>query len=262
MNILETIAAQKRNEVTRAKQQMPVEWFEKSQFFASKPVSLVSSLLSSGSSGIIAEFKRKSPSKGLINGRATVAEVTAGYLRAGAAGLSVLTDHPFFGGSNDDLLAARRVSNSPILRKDFIIDPYQVYEARSIGADAILLIAAILTPEETLNLAALARSLGMETILEVHGKEELSHFNDQINIIGVNNRNLADFRVSLDISLSLAGLLPKGIPAVSESGIYEATDIIRLKEAGYTGFLIGERFMSEADPAKACEVFISKLNRS
>jgi indole-3-glycerol phosphate synthase len=189
-----------------------------------------------------------------------VETVTTGYSLAGASGLSVLTDGDFFGGSNDDLIRARAVNACPILRKEFILDAWQVFEARSIGADAILLIAAILTPAETLELATLARSLGMETILEVHGKTELDHLNDQISLLGVNNRNLGDFTVSLDISLSLSRYITGGMPAISESGIHHPEDIKILKEAGYSGFLIGEQFMATLEPAAACRSFINRLN--
>jgi indole-3-glycerol phosphate synthase len=259
MDILNTIAEHKRSEVAGRKELYPVSLLERSRFFQMRPVSLTRHLLQSGASGIIAEFKRKSPSKGFINAGASLGEVTTGYVRAGASAISVLTDGHFFGGKNEDLTLAREWNSCPVLRKDFIVDPYQVIEARSIGADAILLIAKILTPEETLDLATLAHSLGMETILEVHGSSELGHLNEHINILGVNNRNLTDFTVSLDISLSLSALIPDGIPAISESGIRDPADVIQLRRAGYQGFLIGEQFMATGDPAAACRDFISKL---
>jgi indole-3-glycerol phosphate synthase len=260
MNLLSTIAAYKRTEVAEKKEHYPVSLLEHTPLFDRIPLSLTKSITEPGASGIIAEFKRQSPSKGTINISSTVEEVTAGYINAGASALSVLTDFRFFGGGNGDLIKARKLNHCPILRKDFIIDPYQVIEAKSIGADAILLIASILTPGETLILAALARSLGLETILEVHGNDELSHFNEHISIIGVNNRNLADFTVSLDISLSLAEFIPHGKIAISESGIHDPADVHILKRAGFKGFLIGEQFMSAASPAAACKSFISRLN--
>lgn len=259
MNILSTIAAHKRIEVAGRQQHYSEAALMQSPLFKRKPWSLKESLMLSGASGIIAEFKRMSPSKGTINDRSPVDEVTRGYAAAGAAGLSVLTDNRFFGGSSEDLLKARNVNNIPILRKDFLVDPYQVIEAKSIGADVILLIAAILTPELTLEMATLARSLGMETILEVHGLSELNHLNDQITILGVNNRNLADFSVSLDISLELSKHIPAGVLAISESGIRNAADVRLLKQAGYRGFLVGEQFMSTDDPAAACGSFISQI---
>jgi indole-3-glycerol phosphate synthase len=235
---------------------------ERRPHFSSQTVSLAETLKKKEASGIIAEFKRRSPAKGIINGQAKVVEVTCGYAEAGASALSILTDNHFFGGSNEDLVKAREKSSCPILRKEFIVDPYQIFEAKSLGADAILLIAAILTPGETLAFARLARSLGLETILEVHGPDELAHLNDQISILGVNNRNLKDFTVSLDVSLSLAGSIPDGIVAISESGIHHPTDLSVLKQAGYRGFLIGELFMSSSDPAESCRTFISQSNQA
>ncbi|MFA6128629.1 MAG: indole-3-glycerol phosphate synthase TrpC [Bacteroidales bacterium] len=261
MNILEKIMAHKQMEVASAKEIVPVSVLEQSPFFNRSTLSLTGYLLRPGSSGIIAEFKRKSPSRGIINSKAQVEMVTAGYLKAGSAALSVLTDRDFFGGSHEDLSRARKTNDCPILRKDFIVDPYQVIEAKSIGADAILLIASILTPRQVLDLARLARSLGLETILEVHGYPELTHLNDQISILGVNNRNLGDFSVSLDISLSMSGFITEGIPAISESGIHEPADLVLLKQAGFSGFLIGEQFMSSEDPGLACKSFISKVKR-
>ncbi len=259
MNILSNIAAHKRLEVAERRVLYPVTHLVQSRLFNRATLSMTEYLQCEGASGIIAEFKKMSPSKGIIHAGARVEEITPGYIQAGASALSVLTDTKFFGGSNEDLLAARKINNCPILRKDFVVDPYQVIEAKSIGADAILLIAAILTPAETLELATLARTLGMETILEVHGESEMSHINDQINILGVNNRNLADFKVSLNISIGLSELIPDGILAISESGIHKPADIFLLRKYGYQGFLIGEKFMSTDNPASACGAFISEL---
>ncbi len=259
MNILETITAHKRIEVEARKAEHPLSLLERSPHFDRKPLSLRESLFREGSSGIIAEFKRKSPSKGIINAAAGVGEVTCAYVRAGAAGLSVLTDSPFFGGRNSDLSEAREKNACPILRKDFIVDSYQVTEAKSLGADVVLLIAAVLTPAETAALARLARSLGMETILEVHSAREMDHINPDITILGINNRNLGDFSVSLDISLSLIGSVPKGVTTISESGIRTPEDLILLTKAGFNGFLIGEQFMATGDPGTACRKFIESV---
>jgi indole-3-glycerol phosphate synthase len=261
MDILNTIATRKRLEVAERKELYPAALLERSPYFGTTPVSLTKYLLRPSSHGLIAEFKRQSPSKGVINAYAKVEEVSIGYMQSGASALSVLTDTEFFGGKSSDLTTARDLNYCPILRKDFILDPYQVIEAKSIGADAVLLIAAILTPEETLSLATLARSLGMETLLEVHGREELGHLNDRISIVGVNNRNLKDFRVSIDNSLKMAEFLPDDIPAISESGIHSATDALQLREAGYKGFLVGELFMATADPALACREFVNRLKQ-
>ena len=261
MNILQTIAAKKRTEVANAKILVPVSVLEQSPLYDRATVSLVGELKKPGGSGIIAEFKRQSPSRGIINSHSMPEEVTTGYIQAGAIALSVLTDNKFFGGSNNDLIRVRKVNSCPILRKDFVVDSYQIIEAKSLGADVILLIAAILTPEETLTLATLARSLGLETILEVHGVDELNHLNDQISILGVNNRNLGDFTVNLENSISMADLIPEGITAIAESGIHDPADIKYLRQAGYDGFLIGERFMSTKNPAIACLSFITGLEQ-
>ena len=259
MNILDTIAAHKRVEVAGRLEHSSTAILMRSPLFERKTLSLRESLTKPAASGIIAEFKRMSPSKGIINHECKADEVTKGYATAGASGLSVLTDNRFFGGSSEDLILARQHNNIPILRKDFMVDPYQVIEAKAIGADVILLIAAILTPALTLEMATLARSLGMETILEVHGLPEMEHMNDQITILGVNNRNLADFTVSLDISLELAKHIPAGVLSISESGIRNPQDVRLLTQAGYKGFLVGEQFMSTPDPAAACRTFISQI---
>jgi len=261
MNILETIAQAKRREIDLRMAQFPVSGLEKSRFFNRSPLSLTGFLNQPESSGIIAEFKRRSPSKGILNREATVEQVTTGYREAGASGLSILTDSDFFGGVNDDLERARELNDIPVLRKDFILDPWQVIEAKAIGADAILLIAAILNKDQVLELARLAAGLGLETILEIHSPEELNHRNHYINMIGVNNRNLADFRVDMSISIELANQIGSGETFISESGIREPADVINLKAAGYSGFLIGEHFMVTEDPAAACRNFISTLKQ-
>jgi indole-3-glycerol phosphate synthase len=259
MNLLSEIAIHKRAEAGKRKLLVPVSMLERSPLYNRVPISLTKLLVRPGASGIIAEFKKKSPLKGILNANARVGEITKGYVKAGASALSVLTDTQFFGGNNDDLIIARELNNCPILRKDFIVDPYQVIEAKSIGADAILLIAAILTPGEVFDLARLARSIGLETVLEVHSRDELRYMNSRIDILGINNRNLDDFTVSIETSLSLSKFIPDGILAISESGISDPADIHLLKQAGYKGFLIGERFMSSEDPALACQAFISQL---
>jgi len=259
MNILSNIADFKRKEVASRKALYPIALLEKSLFFNTKPVSLVHYLRRADMMGIIAEFKRKSPSKGTINAYSSIDHVSIGYMQAGASALSILTDEEFFGGQNKDLTRARELNYCPILRKDFIVDPYQVIEAKSIGADAILLIAAILTVDEVLELAKLANNLGLETILEVHSELELMHRNQYVNIVGVNNRNLVDFSVSLQTSYDMSKLIGKDVLAISESGISSPQDVIDLRKAGYEGFLIGGQFMATADPAKSCQQFISKL---
>ena len=259
MNILDKIVARKRQELAEKKKLRPVSRLETSPFFRRKPFSLTASLLNPEASGIIAEFKRRSPSKGVLNADADVAAATRGYVEAGASALSVLTDIDFFGGSNENLEKAREAGNVPILRKDFIIDEYQVTEARAIGADVILLIAAILTVQETERLAGFARSLGLEVLLEVHDQEELGHINSFVDAVGINNRNLNDFSTDVQTSFSLGEQIPASFPKISESAISDPRTILELKKAGFSGFLIGETFMREGDPARACREFIEKL---
>jgi indole-3-glycerol phosphate synthase len=258
MNILDTIIAHKRTEVAARKAAVPVSALEKSGFFFRPSLSLKAALRDPASTGIIAEFKRRSPSKGVINDKVAVAEVTRGYTAAGAACLSVLTDQRFFGGSDADLVTAR-VNEIPILRKEFIVDEYQIVEARAIGADVILLIAACLTPAEVKRLAKFARGLGLEVLLEIHGEDELDHISDETTIVGVNNRDLRTFTVDIDRSIRLSRRIPAGKLLVAESGIGNAATIVLMKSAGFSGFLIGESFMKEADPAAAFAGFVQEL---
>lgn len=259
MSILTDITQAKYHEVALRRQQLSLRELEQSPVFERPTISL-SQRLKTMRWGIVAEFKRKSPSKGLINGHADAGQVVSGYFQHGAAGVSVLTDEPFFGGTADDLRAARAVAAGPLLRKDFVIDEYQLYEAKAWGADVVLLIAACLSDAQVLGLARKARDLGLEVLLEVHGAEELSCLNPYVSIVGVNNRNLNTFEVSLDTSVQLAELIPSGLPKISESGIHHPSDIQMLKSCGFDGFLIGENFMKQADPAGAFRDFIHKLN--
>jgi Indole-3-glycerol phosphate synthase len=262
MNILDTIVAYKRKEVEDRKALYPVKLLEQSIYFQTQPVSLSKYVQRSDLSGIIAEFKRKSPSKGIINAYASVESTTIGYMQAGAAALSVLTDKPSFGGSNEDLTIARKFNYCPIIRKDFTVDEYQIIEAKSIGADAILLIAAVLTPEEVKRLCAFAHSLGMEVLLEVHDADELSANPDaDADLIGVNNRNLKTFEVSIDVSKRLADLIPSSAVKVSESGISDPATIVELRKFGYSGFLMGENFMKHGRPERAAREFIRSLRK-
>ncbi len=261
MNILDEIIAHKHTEVAERKALYPVALLEKSTYFASPVVSLKKYLLRPDKSGIIAEFKRASPSKGVINQYASVERTSIGYMQAGASALSVLTDEKFFHGTNNDLKAARKFNYCPILRKDFVVDEYQIVEAKSIGADAILLIAAALEPVKLRQLAQCAVSLGLEILLEVHNAEELAaSMNEYITVVGVNNRDLKTFSVSLETSLALASLIPSDVPKVSESGITSAKDVYTLKKAGFNGFLIGETFMRHSRPELACAEFIRDIN--
>ena len=261
MNILDRIVEHKKTEVARRKEATGIDQLMRTNLFKRETFSLRESLLNESKTGIIAEFKRKSPSKGVINATADVTEVTKAYTRFGASCLSVLTDEFFFGGNSDDLLKAR-VNNIPLLRKDFIIDEYQVYEAKSIGADVILLIAACLSPAQVKALAKLATGLGMEVLLELHGEEELEHICEETEIVGINNRNLKTFVVDIDRSLHMAERIPAGKIKVAESGISSVENILLFKENGFKGFLIGENFMKEPDPTFAFADFVEALQTS
>ncbi|HLF33291.1 MAG TPA: indole-3-glycerol phosphate synthase TrpC [Cyclobacteriaceae bacterium] len=262
MNILSEIAEFKKKEVEERKGLYPVKLLEKSIHFNAPVVSLKKYLLRDDKSGIIAEIKRKSPSRGMINRYVSVERTSVGYMMAGASALSILTDEKYFAGSNADLSTARKFNFCPILRKDFIIDEYQVIEAKSIGADAILLIAAMLSPSETGRLAGLARSLGLEVLLEIHNMDELSsHVTGDDYLVGINNRDLKTFEVNIETSLRLGSELPQDVIKISESGINSPEAIIKLKSIGFAGFLIGEYFMLHSRPEKACDEFIRDLER-
>jgi indole-3-glycerol phosphate synthase len=258
MTILDTIIHSKRQEIAKYKKLKSIADLEKEIYFSRECFSLKNNLLQTNS-GIISEFKRKSPSKGWIHPNADVLEVTKGYSEAGASGISILTDFPFFGGSPADLISARPYLNCPILRKDFVIDEYQLYEAKAMGADVILLIAAALTPVQTKMLAKQAQLLGLEVLLEVHNREELENLNEYVDMLGVNNRNLKTFEVSTEISNELAKFIPEEFVKLSESGISSVETVRELREYGYKGFLMGENFMKEKNPGDALKRFIEDL---
>ncbi|RAJ89765.1 indole-3-glycerol phosphate synthase [Larkinella arboricola] len=263
MDVLERIIERKRTEVTYQKKAVSQRELEQQPLFSRQPLSARKAILQPGSSGIISEFKRKSPSKGIINDQVSVAETTAGYVGAGAACLSVLTDEHFFGGTSNDLMQARQANPStPIIRKDFIIDPYQIVEAKAIGADFILLIAACLTPQQVVDYSQLAHELGLEVLLEVHDEEELAnHLTDTVDLVGVNNRNLKTFVTDIQTSVRLSSLIPESFVKISESGLQEAQSIVALRQAGYQGFLIGETFMKTSDPASALQQLIDEVHQ-
>ncbi len=260
MNILDQIVLRKKEEVALAKQKVSVSELEAGPNFNRQPLVFKDFLLAPDRTGIIAEFKRRSPSKGLINGIAEVAEVTQAYNRAGASALSVLTDTDFFGGRADDLFQARAVNQIPILRKDFMIDEYQILEAKAWGADVVLLIASILTPAQVANFGQLAQSLGLSVLLEVHNLEELEQtICPFVNAVGVNNRNLGNFTVNIQTSFELAPQIPNEFLKISESAIDHPAVIKELKSAGYQGFLIGENFMKTDNPGQAIQEFVDQL---
>lgn len=260
MNILDKIVARKHQEVAQAKSNVRIKDLENTAYFKRSTHSFATFLLKEQKSGIIAEFKRQSPSKGLINGTADVAETTKAYNYAGASALSVLTDVDFFGGKTEDILAARAVNDIPILRKDFIIDEYQILEAKAWGADIILLIAAILTPKQIDDFGKFAKNLGLNVLLEVHNQEELKRsISPFLDAIGVNNRNLADFTVDIQTSFKLVDQIPNSFLKISESAISHPDTIKALKKAGFNGFLVGENFMKTDDPGKAMQEFVAQL---
>lgn len=261
-NILDTIVAAKRKEIEPFKAKSPVERFEREGFFWQiRNRSLVQSLLLPGGTGIIAEFKRKSPSKGWFKTQELEVEPVVTAYNKSAAGISVLTDTEFFGGDLDDLIQTKVVTDIPVLRKDFIVDKWQIAESKAFGADVILLIAACLTPAEVKEFAAYAASIGLESILEVHNEDELGHCCDEVSMVGVNNRNLKTFEVDINTSLQLVGKIPAAKPAIAESGINSTEAIVTLRNAGFKGFLVGENFMKEEHPGKAFENFVSKLKQ-
>ncbi|MDR1022419.1 MAG: indole-3-glycerol phosphate synthase TrpC [Prevotellaceae bacterium] len=261
MNILTKILAVKREEIAACQRQRSFDDIYGEARQVTRPTLSFSGSLRRSATPIIAEFKRRSPSKGFINREADVAAVAGGYAAYGAAAVSVLTDREHFAGSLADLTAARQAAPGvPLLRKDFIISPYQLCEARIAGADAALLIAAALTREQCAELAAFARSLNLEVLLEVHSEAELNYVNPHVNAVGVNNRDLLTFVTDTATSLKLASLIPDSYVKVSESGISDTETVKKLQKAGFQGFLMGEIFMKAADPAQAFAAFIEKLN--
>lgn len=260
MNILDQINEHKRREVAEAKEKVSMEDLKASPYFERRVNSLKAALLADGASGIIAEFKTQSPSKGTINDQAEASDVTAKYVSAGASALSVLTDERFFGGSFEDLAKTRWANpHTPILRKDFILDIYQVYETKAHGADAVLLIAESMDKHLLLELTRTAKNIGLEVLVEIHGADELDKLNPMVDLVGVNNRNLKTFEVDVQTSVQLSGLIPEQFVKISESGISDPQSIHALRDANFKGFLIGETFMKTEDPGKACAAFIAGI---
>ncbi|MDY2587884.1 indole-3-glycerol phosphate synthase TrpC [Winogradskyella aquimaris] len=260
MNILDQIVFDKRKEVALRKALIPVKQLESSVLFG-RPLNALAGRLKNSGSGIIAEHKRRSPSKSVINQNLNVQDVALGYENAGVCGMSVLTDSKYFGGSLDDLLVARASCNLPLLRKEFIINEYQIIEAKAYGADVILLIAAILTADQIKEFSELAKSLDLNVLLEVHNLEELQKsIMPSIDMLGVNNRNLKTFEVSLETSKTLSQHIPADFVKVSESGISTIEAIKELQPFGYKGFLIGENFMKTDNPGASATEFINTLS--
>ena len=259
MSILKNIVTDIKKELKLKKSIIPISEYEKMSLFKRNTISMTNSI-KKDSFGIIAEFKRRSPSKNEINNKLSVDEVCRNYQNFGASGLSVLTNLKYFGGSLEDLVLARSISSLPILRKDFIIDEYQIYESKAFGADIILLISSILTKNEIINLSKKAKDLKLEVLLEVHNNDELQKgLVENVDIIGVNNRNLKSFKTDLKISEKLFNQIPNEFLKISESGLNNDNSIKRLKKIGYQGFLIGEKFMISSDPGKELKKTLENL---
>ena len=259
MKILDKIVEDKKLELKSLSSRIPISLLERRSLFSRQCISLKESILNS-STGIICEFKRKSPSNNNINYKASIKEVVKGYQNANAVGLSILTNKKYFDGDINDIIEIRNIADIPILRKEFIVSEYQVIEAKSIGSDAILLIASILTSEEILKLSSLAKSLNLEVLVEIHSFDELKKISgNDIDIIGVNNRNLDTLEIDIKNSEKLFNQIPDEFIKISESGISKVESIIRLREIGYQGFLIGENFMKTNDPMSSAYNFIKKV---
>jgi|TARA_A100001011_G_C14309731_1_gene844931 indole-3-glycerol phosphate synthase len=259
MKILDKIVRDKKLEVDRLSSNSSIKELENSSLFSRQCISLKDSILKSPG-GIICEFKRRSPSNNNINYKSNISEVIQGYQKAGAAGLSILTNKQYFDGDIQDILEIRDIASIPILRKEFIISEYQIIEAKSIGSDAILLIASILSKEEIKNYSSLAKDIGLEVLFEIHDAEELEKLSgENIDIIGVNNRNLDTLEIDLQNSVDLYNKIPNSFVKISESGISEVESILMLREVGYQGFLIGENFMKTDDPFESAYNFIKEV---
>jgi indole-3-glycerol phosphate synthase len=259
MKILDKIVRDKKLEVNKLSSNSSIKELESSSLFSRKCISLKDSILKS-SGGIICEFKRRSPSNNDINYKSNISEVVKGYQKAGAAGLSILTNKQYFDGDIQDILKIRDITSIPILRKEFIVSEYQIIEAKSIGSDAILLIASILSEEDIKNYSSLAKDIGLEVLFEIHDAEELEKLSgENIDIIGVNNRNLDTLEIDLQNSVDIYNKIPNSFVKISESGISKVESILKLREVGYQGFLIGENFMKTNDPFESAYNFIKEV---
>nr|WP_320119858.1 indole-3-glycerol phosphate synthase TrpC [uncultured Marinifilum sp.] len=259
-NILDRIVQKKLAEVAVQKMKQPIYQVMTEENFKRKCYSAKESIRKKGASGVIAEFKRQSPSKGVINGNVSPNEVVGKYQEAGVSMVSVLTDESFFGAQAEDFDAARKTLQIPLLRKEFIVDPYQIYQSKAMGADVILLIAAILTPQRCKDFAFLAKELGMEVLLELHDESELEYVNKFVDLVGINNRNLKTFAVDTHKSIQLASKLPEDMIRVAESGLSSAGIVKEMRDKGFQAFLMGEYFMKQVSPGDACNEFIKEIS--
>jgi len=256
-NILEKIVEKKREEIARQKEATSDKHLI--MMIEDKPCVSFKEALCKSDTGIIAEFKRRSPSKGWIFEEARADVIVPDYEAKGATAVSVLTDQPFFGGSLNDLKTVRSMVGLPLLRKDFIIDEYQLLQAKAFGADVVLLIASALTVAQTKELATAAKSLGLEVLLEIHTESELEYLMDEVDVVGINNRNLSTFVTDVQASFALGALIPNNFVKISESGISDPKVVMQLREAGFKGFLMGENFMKTDHTGKALGEFIYQL---
>lgn len=259
-NILDKIIANKRIEVERHKQEISLNYLEEQISNTTINRKSFRNALLNSNTGIIAEFKRRSPSRDWIFKEAKVEDVVPFYSLKGASAISVLTDYDFFGGTLADLNKSQVLTDTPLLRKDFIIDTYQLYQAKLSGASAILLIASALSVKECIELGTTAKDLGMDVLLEIHNEQELGHINDNVDVVGINNRNLGTFVTDIQISFDLGCKIPKEFLKISESGISDPKTVKDLRKEGFKGFLMGENFMKAKNPAKALGDFISELS--
>lgn len=260
MDILKNILKNKYLEVQKHKKLYPISELEKSKFFSKKCFSISENINKKKGFGIIAEFKRQSPSLGIINKKFDIKKISIEYENAGVSGISVLTDEKYFSSNFNDLLIVRNNTSVPIIKKDFIIDEYQIFSAKSMGADAILLISEILSKKEIERFTYISQNIGMEVIMEIHNEDSIKKINDNINIIGINNRDLKTFKVNKEHSSIIYPKIPKNFLKISESGLYEANDIIHLKNIGFNGFLIGEMFIKNSNPGNICKKLIKLLS--
>lgn len=259
-NILTEIIANKRFEVDFQKRSIPLEALQ-DNLTDIQPKYSMREALSCSPTGIIAEFKRRSPSKGWINRNAAVGDVVQRYEESGASALSILTDEKYFGGTLRDVRTARPLVHIPILRKEFIIDEYQLYQAKIVGADAILLIAAALEEEQCRELTEKAHLIGLEVLLEIHSEAELKYIGANTDMVGINNRNLGNFHTTTDYSFQLAELMPEDKLLISESGISDPAIVRELRKKNFRGFLIGETFMKTGDPGNTLKRFIAQITK-
>lgn len=258
-DILKKIVAAKHVEVAELKRHTPLSELER-QVGDTTLRHAFSGSLAASPTGIIAEFKRRSPSRGWIFEAARVEEVVPAYTQNSAAAISVLTDKEFFGGTMADLETARSLVDTPLLRKDFVVDEYQIFQAAAVRADAVLLIASALTVAETRRFATLAHELGLDVLLEIHHEGELGHIGEHIDVVGINNRNLSTFVTDIQVSFDLGDKISDSFLKISESGISDPATVVELRQAGFRGFLMGENFMKTGDPGSALNQFIAQLS--